>query len=295
MDYESKKGKVLKETKNVILTIFSAFLSGFALHVFVYKNNFAPSGIDGIATMVQQLTGLNAGVVSLMINIPLLIAAFFVLNKKYVYYTVLHTVIASGVIYLLSAINFYQFVTETDKITVAVFSGILLGVRTGIMLRVGASSGGIDVIASMVKEKTPGIDIEKIISGICYVIIGLSYFVYGDLLCILLSIVQMFVFEKAAAFILKDTRNAVKFEIITKEPEKLRDDIICNLKHGATLIQSKGMFTNEESTIVVTIVNTRQVPEFLQIIKKYPDTFVYYTDVTGVNGNFRWGRDEQAK
>ena len=122
MDYESKKGKVLKEAKNVILTVFSAFLSGFALHVFVYKINCAPSGIDGIATMVQQLTGLNAGVVSLMINIPLLIAAFFVLNKKYVYYTVLHTIIASGVIYLLSAINFYQFVTETDKITVAVFS-----------------------------------------------------------------------------------------------------------------------------------------------------------------------------
>ena len=66
MDYESKKGKVLKETKNVVLTVFSAFLSGFALHVFVYKNNFAPSGVDGIATMVQQLTGLNAGVVSLL-------------------------------------------------------------------------------------------------------------------------------------------------------------------------------------------------------------------------------------
>ncbi len=105
----------------------------------------------------------------------------------------------------------------------------------------------------------------------------------------------MFVFEKTVAFILKDTRNAVKFEIITKEPEKLKEEIIYELKHGATIVQSKGMFTDEQSTIVVTIVNTRQVPEFLQILKKYPDTFVYYTDVTGVNGNFRWRRDEKAK
>lgn len=136
---------------------------------------------------------------------------------------------------------------------------------------------------------------EKVISFVCYIIIGVSYFVYRDLTCILLSVVQMFVFEKTVAFILKDTRNAVKFEIITKEPEKLKEEIIYELKHGATIVQSKGMFTDEQSTIVVTIVNTRQVPEFLQILKKYPDTFVYYTDVTGVNGNFRWHRDEKAK
>lgn len=107
--------------KDVFLTLFVSLLSALALHIFVYKNNFAPSGID--------------------------------------------------------------------------------------------------VIASMVKEKVHGIDVEKIIGGICYVIIGISYFVYGDLTCILLSIVQMFVFEKAAAFVLKDSRNTAKFEIITKKPE----------------------------------------------------------------------------
>ena len=55
------------------------------------------------------------------------------------------------------------------------------------------------------------------------------------------------------------------------------------------------MFTDDESTMVVTIVNIRQVPEFLRFLKKRPDIFVYYTDVTGVNGNFRWRKDEKAK
>ena len=102
-------------------------------------------------------------------------------------------------------------------------------------------------------------------------------------------------FEKTVSFILKDSRNAVKFEIITKDPEKLKDEIIYELKHGATIIRSKGMFTDDESTLVVTIVNVRQVPEFLSFLKKRPDIFVYYTDVTGVNGNFRWRKDEKAK
>lgn len=288
------KSNIKKEVVNVLLTVVASVVSALGLHIFVFGNSFAPSGIDGIATMLQEITKINAGIFTFALNLPLLIAAWFILKRKYVIYTILFTVLASLWVYVLGEIHFYQYVVETDKVIVAIFSGLLLGARTGIMLRIGASSGGIDIIACIVQNKFNR-DVEKIISFVCYIIIGVSYFVYRDLTCILLSVVQMFVFEKTVAFILKDTRNAVKFEIITKEPEKLKEEIIYELKHGATIVQSKGMFTDEQSTIVVTIVNTRQVPEFLQILKKYPDTFVYYTDVTGVNGNFRWRRDEKAK
>lgn len=288
------KSNIKKEVVNVLLTVVASVVSAFGLHVFVFGNSFAPSGIDGIATMLQEITKINAGIFTFVLNLPLLIAAWFILKRNYVIYTILFTVLASLWVYILGEMHFYQYVVETDKVIVAIFSGLLLGARTGIMLRIGASSGGIDIIACIVQNKFNR-DVEKVISFVCYIIIGISYFVYRDLTCILLSVVQMFVFEKTVAFILKDTRNAVKFEIITKEPEKLKEEIIYELKHGATIVQSKGMFTDEQSTIVVTIVNTRQVPEFLQILKKYPDTFVYYTDVTGVNGNFRWRNDEKAK
>ena len=288
------KSNIKKEVVNVLLTVVASVVSALGLHIFVFGNSFAPSGIDGIATMLQEITKINAGIFTFVLNLPLLIAAWFILKRNYVIYTILFTVLASLWVYILGEMHFYQYVVETDKVIVAIFSGLLLGARTGIMLRIGASSGGIDIIACIVQNKFNR-DVEKVISFVCYIIIGISYFVYRDLTCILLSVVQMFVFEKTVAFILKDTRNAVKFEIITKEPEKLKEEIIYELKHGATIIQSKGMFTDEQSTIVVTIVNTRQVPEFFQILKKYPDTFVYYTDVTGVNGNFRWRRDEKAK
>ena len=288
------KSNIKKEVVNVLLTVVASVISALGLHIFVFGNSFAPSGIDGIATILQEITRINAGIFTFVLNLPLLIAAWFILKKNYVIYTILFTVLASLWVYILGEVHFYQYVVESDKVIVAIFSGLLLGARTGIMLRIGASSGGVDIIACIVQNKFNR-DVEKVISFVCYIIIGISYFVYRDLTCILLSVVQMFVFEKTVAFILKDTRNAVKFEIITKEPEKLKEEIIYELKHGATIVQSKGMFTDEQSTIVVTIVNTRQVPEFLRILKKYPDTFVYYTDVTGVNGNFRWRRDEKAK
>lgn len=287
--------KVQKESINVLLTVFAALLSAVTLHVFVYKNKFAPSGVDGIATMVQELTTLNAGVVALIINIPLLIVAWKILNKKYVIYTLLFTLLSSGFIMLLDYINFPQYEAMYEKVVAAVFSGLLLGIRTGIMIRLGFSTGGIDIVAAIFQKNRSHINIERIISIICYVIIVLSYFVYWDLGSILLSIIQMFVFEKGVALLLSDHRDAVAFHIITKEPEKIKEDIIYSLKHGATVMESRGLFTDAESYMIISIVNKRQIPEFISIVKKHKDTFMYYSDINGVSGNFRWKKDDIVK
>ena len=292
---EEKKFNLKKESICILLTILASCLSAFGLYIFVFPASFAPSGIDGIATMLQEKTGLSAGLYSLFINIPLLIVAWFILKRRYVVYTVIFTVLSSLLVVLLQEVNFYHYPNGEDRILASIFSGVMLGVRTGIMLRFGASTGGVDIIAGIVQKKSNFRQIERIITIICYVIIGLSYFVYKDVDSILYSIVQMFVFEKAVTFVMKDTRNAVEFKIVTKHPEKIREDIIYKLKHGATIIESKGMFTEEGSAIIFSVVNNRQVNEFLEIIKKHPDTFVYYSEVAGVNGNFRWMKDDEAK
>lgn len=285
-----------KEILYVLITLIASALSAFGLHIFVYPASFAPAGVDGIATMLQEITKLNAGYYSLIINIPLLIVAYFLLKKRYVIYTVIFTVVSSVMLIVLKEINFYQYVSDNSGLIAAVFSGVMLGVRTGVMLKIGASTGGVDIIAGIVQRKRVYGNVEKIITLICYVIIGLSFFVYkNDLNSVLLSIIQMFVFERASGAIMKDTRNAVEFKIITRYPEQLKNDIIFGLKHGATLVDATGMYTNEGNSIIISVVNIRQIPEFLKLIKRYPDTFVYYTDVSGVKGNFRWKKDDVAK
>ncbi len=105
----------------------------------------------------------------------------------------------------------------------------------------------------------------------------------------------MFVFEKSTAVLMKETRNAVEFKIITAHHKEIKNEIIYNLKHGATVLTAKGLYTEKEKEMIVSVVNIRQVPEFLEVIKKYPDTFVYYSDVSGVKGNFRWNKEDEAK
>ncbi len=292
----NNKIKFSKEAVNVLITVIASALSAFGLHIFVYPASFAPAGVDGIATMLQKATHFNAGYFSLMINIPLLIVAWFLLKKKYVVYTVLFTVISSLMLVFLERIGFYQYTEENSGLIAAVFSGVMLGIRTGAMLKIGASTGGVDIVAGIVQTKRAYGNIERVIAVICYAVIGVSFFVYdNNLNSVLLAIIQMFVFEKASAVLMKDTRNAVEFKIVTKHPEQLKNDIIYGLKHGATLVNATGMFSEDDKSIIISVVNIRQVPEFLRLIKKYPDTFVYYSDVTGVKGNFRWKKDDIAK
>lgn len=259
---------VRRESLNVFLTLFAAVLSAFGLHVFVYPANFAPSGMDGVATMLQNLTGWNAGYYSLLLNLPLLAAAWFVLKRRYAIYTLLFMVISSLLVVLLGKVEFYQYISASDYLISAIFSGLILGFRTGIMLKLGASTGGADIIACMIRKRREDWNVERILCIICYGIVGLSYFVYRDLNCILLSVVQTFVYEKIAAAVLKDTRSAVEFKIVTKEPNTIRDEIILRLGHGATIVDARGMFSEEENYVVLVVVNCRQIADFFDIIKK---------------------------
>lgn len=281
----------------IFLVLCLSAVSAFCLHIFVYPSNFAPSGVEGIATMIQHKTGFNAGITSLIFNIPLLIVAWFVLKKKYVIYTLIFNLTSSALIILLSEVDFYQYTDNAaDGLVAALFSGIILGVRTGLMLRLGASTGGVDIPAGMIQKNMPHLNTERIISIICYITIVFSFFVYDrNVTSVLLSFVQMFIFDKFAGFMLKDRRNAVEVKIITKEPEKIKNDIMCNLKHGATVLEGRGMYTDGVSSVIISVINIRQIPEFHDIMKNHPEAFAYYGELMGVKGNFRWKRDDAVK
>ena len=283
------------EISNFFFITLASLFGALGMHVFVYPSNFAPAGVDGIATMIQSLTGFNAGLAALLLNIPLFILAAYKLKKRYVVYTVYCLTLTSALLVLFEGISLWQYTPEGDGLISALFSGLLIGARTGILLKLGGSTGGTDIIACVIQRKRPYANVERIISTFCYVIVGASYFVYRDLNCILLSVVQLVVFEYVSRQILSPTRNAIEVKIITKNPREIRDQLLYKLKHGATIVESKGMYTEEGKAIIFSVINQRQIPEVITLMAQYPDTFVYYTDVKGVRGNFRWAKDDEAK
>ena len=280
---------------DVFLIVVSAVLSAVGLYTFVNPANFAPSGIDGVSIMLQELTRINFGYISLAINIPLLMVAWFFISKKYVVYTTIFTAISSFMMIFMEKIDMYQYVSEYNAWIAVLASGIMLGIRTAIMFKIGGSTGGVDIIASIVQQKRPYMNIESVISLFCYVIIGLSFFVYNNIESVIMAVAQMLIFNLAMNYVLKTTRNAVEARIITDNPEDFKEDIIHNLKHGATIIDCTGMFTGDSKKTIVTIINLRQMNDLIKISKKHPNSFIYFSEVSGVWGNFRWNKTDEVK
>ena len=294
------KRNVNRTIRYIIYTIIASFVSSLALWVFVYPAKFVPLGLEAVVTMLYEIFDgkIQAGLLNILLNAPLIIYALIKTDKKYVIFTLSFTLISSVVLSVFEMTNLPQFNTEVireSKIISAIFAGVLLGTRTGLMLRIGASTGGVDIIARIIQPKVPSINIERIITVVCLLLIGVSYFVYKDFNCILLGLIQMFISEKTTTFLLKDTRSAVEVKIVTKHPEQIKEEIVTNLRHSGTIIKGEGMYSGTENTVVLCVLNLYQMKDFLNIIKKYPDTFVYYSYIEGVYGNFRRFKDEIVK
>lgn len=300
---ELKKDGLKRAIIDVISVVVAAIISAFYVHIFVVPADFAPSGVEGLSMILYELTDINVGWYKLIINIPLMILAWIFLNKKYVFYVILFIILdATGVI-LLEYINFYTFIPSGlaiadavgHRLMASVSSGVLLGVCVGILLKRGYSSGGVDIIANLVHKWKPHLNVERIISSCSYVIVGISYFVYWDLTSVLLSIVQIFVGEWTIAGILRRERYALEVKVITKYPEKIKDEILYKYEHSATILNAKGMYSGDDYYMVVSVMNSRDIPEFMSVMKKYPDTFVYFSDGVRVQGEFHFNEEQKQQ
>ena len=291
------KNKLTAELKSIFMMLCAVTISFVSLYVFVIPSNFSPSGVDGISTILYEITGINIGWFKLAINIPLMILAWIYLKKRYVFYVITFILFDSFGVIILEKLNFYTFIPAGltigeqmgYRVMASIFSGVALGICTGLMLKIGCSTGGIDIVACLVNLKKPNFNVERVVSIICYVVIACSYFVYWDLTSILLSVVQIFVFEWTTASILRKDRYAVEVKIITKEPEVIRDEILVKYQHSATIINATGLYTGNQYSMVVTVLNSKNMNEFMSYMKKYPDTFIYFSDGIKVQGDYHFG------
>ena len=280
------------EYKSLLLIPFFALAMALSYALFIFPNKFAPSGVGGIATMVQYVFKFNAGYLNLLINIPILIVAWKLVDKEFVIKTALFTLCFSGFLMLFEHIDFskFQYYTDngTSNILAPVAAATVNGAFYGFALRVHGSTGGTDVVSFCIKHYHPEYNVTWIGFILNAIIAGVSYFVYEfrfePVIC---CIIYSFVLTSVGNQVLRGSQSALKFEIITAHPEELSKDLMNELHHGVTLLPAEGAYTHEQKSLVICIVNKHQIADIQQIIGKYPGSFAYITSVSETLGNFR--------
>lgn len=283
-------------TMRKVLTYFViaavAFISALNYEIFVFPNQFAPAGINGICTMIQYVTGISVGYLSLLINIPLALWCYFEVSKPMALRSMVYVGVFSLGLVILDQMDLsaFAYATEngTSKILGPLVGGIIQGYVFSILAKSSAYSGGTDFISAIVHKRNP----NKTVFGLSFImnvaIAVCSYFVYDYkmepvILCILFSFMSSSVGDK----LIKSGREAICFEIITEHPQEISDEIIRMTRHTTTLIPARGMYSGKEKNMLICVVNKTQAAAVARICRSYPNTFAVMDPVGEVMGNFK--------
>ena len=269
-----------------------ALIAAVNYELFVFPNQFAPSGLNGICTMVQHITGISVGYLSLLINVPLAIWCYIEVSKPVAMRSMVYVITFSVGLVILDHVDLsaFAYATEngTSKILGPLVAGIIQGYIFSILMKASAYSGGTDFISAIVHKRDPSKSVMGFSFTLNVFIAITSYFVYGYqmepvILCILYSFMSSTVGERLQ----KSGREAICFEIITSYPNEISREIIEKLGHTTTLIPAKGMYSGRETNMLICVVNKTQAAAVSRIVKKYPYTFAVMDPVGEVVGNFK--------
>lgn len=278
----------LKSFIQFSVVMLLAFLSATNYAIFVFPNSFAPSGIDGICTMIQDVTKVSMGYLSFLVNIPLIIVAFFYLNREFAVKSTIYVLTFSISVIVLRHINISVFSYHTDTGTSIVLAPVAAGVIRGILyvltLKLNASSGGVDIIAAILKKHKPHLDIMNIIFGINLLIALSAYFVYGmkfePVIC---SIIYAFITSNISSSIRSSANETVKFEIITNDSERLCTEIANILQQTATVMDAHGAYSGTDRQMVMCVVDKTKAAHLEELLIEFPDAVVFKSIVSNVS------------
>lgn len=286
--YRGARMKNNKKLYNFLIVpaviLAASVIRAIGIYSFVVPNDFAPGGVTGLASILQYLTGWNAGIYLFLLNIPLLFVAFFCVSKPFAIKTTAATVLTSAIMLLLEKVNFFTF-TSSEKVLAGVAGGILGGLSLAMLFKIGGTTGGTDIVATLIQRKFSATNVSWFIFMLDSTVVVASFFVYGMVLePVLYAFVEMFCSSKICEAILHGLKSAIKYEIVTDHPDEIADEILHRLRRGVTKIPAVGMYSRDEKALLVCVVRRRQVSEFNHIIKKYPGTFAYMTGTSEVMG-----------
>ncbi len=292
----------MKRIKNFcayLFVVLAAILLAFTYHLFIVKNNFAPAGINGIATMIQYKTGFSIGYMSLIINVPLCLLAYFFINRDFAKKSLLFCLVYSFVYLGLQQIDFTGFQYDAgghDTIYPVIISGTLGGLVYGMCARHNASTGGTDIISKYISTKKPYLNFFWITLIINAFVAIVSFFIYAkpnqsgsmsyDYKPVCLCIIYCFISTFLGNIIIQGSKQAYKFTVITTHADEISAEVLQTLHHGATRLSAVGAYKKEEKDVLICVVNKHQIVDFQNILAKYDNTFSFVENVGNTFGNF---------
>jgi len=262
--------------------VFGALLLAFAVTAYMAPNRILDGGFTGIAILLHHLFNTPIGSVALALMSGALILGYYKLGPSFGFRTIFATVLFTV------SIDFFNHVLQieplTDDLTLAVFyGGTIAGFALSLIFHAGGSTGGTDVIATLIKRST-GLSVGRVLLFLDLGVAFVAGLFFGARL-LMYSLILIFIETQVIDLVLNGFSATKRLWIVSDRTDALRDHIVNNLGRGATLFEGKGGFTDESRKVIITYVPRRLVGQLMRDLHDLdPDVFVAIDSAAQVYG-----------
>lgn len=279
------KKKLIDILKEYLFISAGVELVVIGVYFFKFPNNFSIGGVTGLAILLSNVLGpkISSSTVVFVINMILLLVGYIVIGKSFGNKT------AYGSVLMSASLSFLQYIVPmkaplTDEpVLELAFAVLLPAVGAAMLFNIGASTGGTDVIA-MILKKYSNIDIGKSLF-MSDLVLTLASFLIFDVKTSLLSLLGLLIKSTMVDTIIENLNLHKYLTIICTDPQPISDYILNTLHRSATISDAKGAFSNQEKKIIFTVMNRSQAVLLRRFIKETePDAFILITNTSEIIG-----------
>ncbi len=297
---EIKQKNVLRTIKEYFLITLGIIIYTCGWTIFLTPNNMFGGGVSGISAIIQFATGIKMGYTYFVINALLLVISLFIIGPSFGIKTVYAIFLASFCLNVEQTIIPAQFIQDfalsNGKLLCSIIGGSMAGFGIGMSISQGGSSGGTDIIALII-TKFHNISPGKVILLIDVFIIASSLLVpsytaegqplpfVDKFITAVYGMIIVTVCGNVADLYLAGSKQSVQIFIMSHHYEAIADMIAKDFHRGVTLLEGKGWYTKQESSVLMVITRKTDVNMLLRAIKRIDsDAFLSVSSVAGVYG-----------
>lgn len=268
---------------DVVYILAGSGCFGLSVAMFSAPNHIAPGGVTGLATLANYLWGLPIGGLTVAVNVPLLLIAWWRLGRTFAARTLLGLTLSSVVMDTLAAL-LPPF--SGDRLLAAIFGGVLTGLGLGLILSRGATTGGAEIVARLLERRWPHIPIGKLILVLDGGVIALSALVYRELESPLYAIILVYVASLLTDRLVYGGRRGKTVLIISHRHAEITRRILNEMHRGVTLLTGVGGFTGAPQQVVLCAVRRTELFTLKQVVSAAdPEAFVLLLTADEVLGS----------
>lgn len=276
-------GRVRRVLEEYAVLTIATLIMVVGVYIFKFPNNFSFGGVTGMAVVLSAVMPASPGDVTFFINMLLLVLGFVFLGKSFGIKTVYVSLLMSVGLSLAEAWLPMEHALTSEPVLELIYAIVLPAFSSAILFNIGASGGGTDIIAMVLKKYTK-LNIGGALVLADVVIVLASCFVF-DAQTGLFSFCGLLAKSLVVDNVIESINLCKYFTIICTDPEPICDFIMNKLRRSATVYRAEGAYEHNQKTIIITIMKRSQAVELRNFIREHqPNAFIAITNSSEIIG-----------